>query len=55
MTCPLCAGTGVVPLPRGMSPGFYLFMRVCEKRDDGASLMTCPRCDGRPDREGPKP
>lgn len=46
MTCAVCSGSGRVPLPRGMSAGFYHFMVGCDRRDDGALLMVCARCDG---------
>lgn len=40
--CKKCGGSGLVPLPRGMSPGFYAFMAPrCVRRDDGTLLMNC--------------
>ena len=38
----ICNGSGLVPLPRGMSPGFYAFMAPgCIRRDDGTLLRLC--------------
>ena len=45
MVCRLCGGTGRVPLPRGMSVGFYEFMRGVERCDDGSLWMICPGCE----------
>ena len=34
----------LIPLPRGMSPGFYAFMGAgCQRREDGTLLMINPR------------
>jgi hypothetical protein len=48
--CRECGGSGLVPLPRGMSSGFYSFMAAgCERRPDGTLLMVCPKCqEGEP-------
>lgn len=45
--CEYCHGSGRVPLPRGMSYGFYLFMNP-----GGAcgGMMLCPRCQPSADR-----
>lgn len=42
MGCPICGGSKRIPLPRGMSPGFYAFMGAgVPMRDDGSKLMIC--------------
>lgn len=47
--CKVCNGSGLVPLPRGMSGGFYAFMTPgCIKRDDGTNLMRCYACNPAP-------
>ena len=43
-TNPHCVG-GLIPLPRGMSDGFYAFMAGCKQDDDGTRRMLCPRCN----------
>lgn len=61
MVCWKCNGSGLVPLPRGMSPGFYRFMAAgCVRRDDGTLLMLCSCAHERDDKppappaEGPR-
>jgi DnaJ-class molecular chaperone len=44
--CKACRGSGRVPLPRGMSPGFYNFIATGRDRRDENLLMVCYRCDG---------
>jgi DnaJ-class molecular chaperone len=39
-SCPLCAGVGSIPWPRGMSPGFYSFVKP------NWGPMVCPTCNG---------
>ncbi len=41
--CPRCRGTRLVPLPQGMSSGFYAFMAPGCRTNDGLQ-MNCPRC-----------
>lgn len=37
-----CGGSGLMPLPRGMSQGFYRFMASgCVTKDDGSKWMRC--------------
>ena len=36
----------LIPVPRGMSPGFYAFMGAgCPRREDGTIMMLNPRRD----------
>jgi len=45
--CHRCCGSGRVPLPGGMSSGFYAFMAAgCDRDDRGMPRMLCPRCGG---------
>jgi hypothetical protein len=39
--CQICNGTGLVPQPRGMSPGFYKFMGAGCRQPDGTLRMLC--------------
>lgn len=45
--CSGCNGTRKVPVPTGMSAGFYAFMGAgCHRDERGGMWMVCPRCDG---------
>jgi hypothetical protein len=55
VTCKICGGSGKVPMPRGMSEGFYLFMGAgCRSEDDGSKRMVCYGCDGTGKEKRPK-
>ncbi len=48
--CKVCGGRGLIPLPRGMTAGFYRFMGAGATRsDDGTLLMLCYGCKERKD------
>ena len=50
MHCPRCQGTSLIPVPSGMSYGFYRFMGAwCVRSENGTMWMSCPRCDTRRD------
>jgi hypothetical protein len=41
--CRICGGRKRLPLPRGMSAGFYAFMGAgVPSQPDGSKLMLCP-------------